>query len=309
LALGSDHDGLPVAARRQGDIRVKSGRARDDLKIAAAAASLKGSADAPAAFAPGAGKRSTLGDYIAAEIEFVAVAGAEEPLVEAVPTSAHGIGGATSDALGRSVIEGDGTSAGPVAGEAGKRPRLGVAGAAGYGCHQQRKGCHDQSSYDRESFHGSAPLGLLARGFPSAAARHTRGRTVPSSRSGVAAELAIRKCATDRDPNHSLPSDAAGDVGAGRRDLAVGDRERRACRGFARTCLGHNGDVPKPVIGRLGGRGSGGKGNCGRGKKQSRKYRNAIVAHESFPRFGDDATYSGQCVQSLLRRGNAESSL
>jgi hypothetical protein len=33
------------------------------------------------------------------------------------------------------------------------------------------------------------------------------------------------------------------------------------------------------------------------------------VAHESFPRFGDDATYSGQCVQSLLRRGNAESSL
>src|SRR5258705_1693405 len=29
-----------------------------------------------------------------------------------------------------------------------------------------------------------------------------------------------------------------------------------------------------------------GKGNCGRGKKQSRKYRNAIVAHESFPRFG-----------------------
>src|SRR6202790_176411 len=45
LALGSDHDGLPVAARGQGDIRVESGRARDDLKIAAAAASLKGSAD------------------------------------------------------------------------------------------------------------------------------------------------------------------------------------------------------------------------------------------------------------------------
>lgn len=162
MALGFDHDGLPVAARGQGNIGVKSGRARDDLKIAAAAASLKGSADAPAAFGPGAGKRSSLGDHIAAEIEFVAVAGAEEPLIKAVPASAHSIGGATSDALGRSVIEGDGTSAGPVAGDAGKRPRLGVAGAAGYGCHQQRKGCDDQSSYDREGFHGSAPLGLLA---------------------------------------------------------------------------------------------------------------------------------------------------
>src|SRR4030088_1220319 len=56
--------------------------------------------------------------------------------------------------------------------------------------------------------------------------------------------------------------------------------------GFAPTCLGHNGDVPKPVIGRLGGGRGGGKGNCGRGKKQSRKHRDAIVAHESFPRFG-----------------------
>src|ERR1700730_2183581 len=140
LALGSDHDGLPVAARGQGDVRVKSGRARDNLKIAAAAASLKGSADATAAFAPGAGKRSALGDHIAAEIEFVAVAGAEEPLVEAVAASAHSVGGTTSDFLGRSVIEGHGTAAGPVAGHAGERSRLGVAGAVGYRRHQQRKG-------------------------------------------------------------------------------------------------------------------------------------------------------------------------
>src|SRR5882724_1459092 len=154
LALGSDHDGLLVAARGQGDIRVESGCARDNLKIAAAAASLKGSADATAAFAPGAGKRSALGDDIAAEIEFVAVAGAEEPLVEAVAASAHSVGGTTSDFLGRSVIEGDGTAAGPVAGHAGERPRLGVAGAVGYRRHQQRKGGDDQSSDDRAGFHG-----------------------------------------------------------------------------------------------------------------------------------------------------------
>src|SRR5260221_14694378 len=89
LALGSDHAGLPVAARGQGNIGVKSGRARAHLKIAAAAASLRGSAPAPAAFGPGAEKRSPLGDPIAAEIKFVAVAGAEDPLVEAVPASAH----------------------------------------------------------------------------------------------------------------------------------------------------------------------------------------------------------------------------
>jgi hypothetical protein len=131
LARGPDHDGLPVAARRQRDVGVKSGRAGQHLEVAVAAAALERSVDPSAGFAPGPGKRSTLGDHIAPEIEFVAVAGAEQVLVEAVPASAHGIIGTTSDPLGRSVIEGNGASAGPVASHAGKRPRLGVACGAG----------------------------------------------------------------------------------------------------------------------------------------------------------------------------------
>ena len=47
-------------------------------------------------------------------------------------------------------------------------------------------------------------------------------------------------------------SDATGDVGAGGRDPAVGDRQGRAGGRFAATRLGYNRNMPEPVIGRLG---------------------------------------------------------
>src|SRR5450755_4915812 len=99
LALGPDHHGLPVAARGQGYVGVEPGRARQHLKTAIAAVSREGSVDAAAGFAPGPGKRSALRHHIASEVEFVAVAGAEQVLVEAVSAGAHGIIGATSDPL------------------------------------------------------------------------------------------------------------------------------------------------------------------------------------------------------------------
>ena len=54
-----------------------------------------------------------LGDDIALQVEFVAVAGAGQGLIEAVAAAAHGIGGAAADPLGRAVVEGDGAAAGP----------------------------------------------------------------------------------------------------------------------------------------------------------------------------------------------------
>src|ERR1700676_4510798 len=150
LALGPDHHGLPVAARGQGNVAVEPGRARQHLKTAIAAASLEGSVDAAAGFAPGPGKRSALRHHVASEVEFVAVAGADQVLVEAVSAGAHGIIGATPDALGRSVIERDDASAGPAAGHAGKRPPLGVACGAGSRRRDQGDGWKQQPPKARE---------------------------------------------------------------------------------------------------------------------------------------------------------------
>src|ERR1700722_10263596 len=79
-------------------------------------------------------------------------------------------------------------------------------------------------------------------------------------------------------------SDAAGNVGAGARNLAVRDRKGRTARRFATAGFGYDGDVPKPVIGRLGGGGS--RRKCGSSDENgARKYRtNAKRAHESDPR-------------------------
>jgi hypothetical protein len=156
---------------------------------------------------------------------------------------------------------------------------------------------------------GARPV-LLARSFPPTATRYARRCPIPFPRSGVATELAVRICTTDRDPHKSLPSDAAGNVSAGRRDFTVRHGKRRALRRFAGACLGHDRYHPKPVIGRLGRGGSRDEGSRG-GKEGATKYgTNAIIAHESSsPICVMSRLISGQCVQSLLRRGNTKGSL
>src|ERR1700738_4593423 len=127
-ALGSDHDRLLVAAGGQGEVCREPGGAGDDLKGAAAGASFEVAVDATAGFAPGPGEGPSLGEHIAGKIEFVAVAGAGEALMEAVAAGAHRIGCAAPNSFGRAVVESDGPAAGPIAGQAGERPRLRVAG-------------------------------------------------------------------------------------------------------------------------------------------------------------------------------------
>jgi hypothetical protein len=114
----------------------------------------------------------------------------------------------------------------------------------------------------------------------------------------------------DRDPHKSFPPNAAGNVGSGSRNFTVGYHKRRAARRLASAAFRHNGHVPKPVIGRL--------GQCRNSRKRASgdeggttKYgANAIVAHESNPRIGVmTRLIREQCVQNLLRRGNAKSSL
>jgi len=136
-AFGPDGHGLPVAVRGQGNVRGKSWPAGDDLKITVAAASLDVAIDVADALAPGSGQRSALGHDIAGKVEFVAVAGAGEGLIKSVATSADGISGATSDALGRAIVEGNGAGAGPDAGQTGERSRLRVTYRTGHGRHEQ----------------------------------------------------------------------------------------------------------------------------------------------------------------------------
>ena len=127
LAFRSDHNGLLVALRRQRKVRRETRRADDHLEIAVGSPPFELSVNAPAAFAPGARKHAAIGDDVALEIEPVTVAGADERLVEAVAARANGVGGTTSDPLGRSVVERDGSAARPDAGHAGERSRLRVA--------------------------------------------------------------------------------------------------------------------------------------------------------------------------------------
>jgi hypothetical protein len=150
----------------------------------------------------------------------------------------------------------------------------------------------------------------LPRRFPSAATRYARRCPIPSPRSSIATELAVGICTADRDPYKSLASDAAGDVSTGGGYLTVRHGKRRALRRFAGPRPGHNRHTPKPIIGRLGTGGSCDEGGRG-GQEGATKYgTNAIIAHESSsPICVMTRLIRGQCVQSLLRRGNTESSL
>ena len=113
--------------------------------------------------------------------------------------------------------------------------------------HKQSGGCQEQPSHDSEGCRLSGSL--LPRGFPASAAGYASGCPIPFPRSGIAVELAIRICTTDRDLDKALASDAAGHVGTGRGNLAVRNGKRRARRRFAAAAFCHDRDIPKPVIG------------------------------------------------------------
>src|SRR4051794_19718037 len=70
---------------------------------------------------------------------------------------------------------------------------------------------------------------LLARCFPSPAARYACRCSIPLPRSGVAAELSVGICTIDRNFHKSPATDGAGNVSAGGGDPAVGDGQHGAC--------------------------------------------------------------------------------
>jgi hypothetical protein len=121
-ALGSDDNRLPVAARCQGKIGIETAGTRNHLEVAGGSASSESPLEPAGAFAPGSGEFASLGDDVTSEIEFVAVAGAEQGEVEAGASSANGIGCPAADAFHGSVLEADISPAGPNAGHPSERP-------------------------------------------------------------------------------------------------------------------------------------------------------------------------------------------
>ena len=97
-------------------------------------------------------------------------------------------------------------------------------------------GRNDQPSHDT----GTAPR-AARRYCRDASHRPLHGYParcpIPLPRSGVATELAICICTTDRNPHKAFASDAAGNVGAGRGNLTIGHGKGRARRGFADPVL------------------------------------------------------------------------
>jgi hypothetical protein len=150
LGLRPDRHRLLVAARRQRDARGESGRRRGDVKNAAAGVSLDGPVDVPAGFAPGPGNRGPLCREVGDDIEFVAVAGAGQALLQAITASAHGVRCPTANSFGRPVVQRDGAGARPVPRHAGERSRLRVARGTEHGSREQGDDSEYQPTRNRE---------------------------------------------------------------------------------------------------------------------------------------------------------------
>ena len=134
---------------------------------------------------------------------------------------------------------------------------------------------------------------LLPRSFPSAAARNSAGRPIPLPRSAIAAELAVRMSAGDGNAHVAFPPDAAGNVCTGGRNLTIGDGQRIAGRGLARSRFSDDGHAPEPIIGRLSESGSGAHGNRSGENRANKDSTDAIKAH---------GIISPMCVMGALFR-------
>src|SRR5665213_2173330 len=82
IALGADLHGLLVAVGPQGQVGGKSRSLDEHLDLAAARGALQVAENIPARLAPVAGNPVALAGDIAGEVEFVAVAGAAETLLQ-----------------------------------------------------------------------------------------------------------------------------------------------------------------------------------------------------------------------------------
>ncbi len=128
FALGVDLHDLLVAIGLQIQVCGKSGRLDEHVDLAAACGALQVAEDIPALLAPVTGDALTLAGDVAGEIEFVAVAGAVQILLQAEPVGVDLVVGLATDVLGGAVGERDRAGAAPVSVKAGKRaPRLGMA--------------------------------------------------------------------------------------------------------------------------------------------------------------------------------------
>src|SRR5258708_27245298 len=140
LALGVDLHGLLAAGGSQ---RRKSRSLDEHLDLATARRALQIAEKIPARFAPVAVNAVTLARNVGTQVEFVAVAGAVESLLQTQSGAVDIVAGLASDALGCSVGKRDCAVAGPRSVKTGKWPRLGMAYR-----HRQHERSADPSSRD-----------------------------------------------------------------------------------------------------------------------------------------------------------------
>ena len=141
FALGADLNGLFVAGGLQGQVGGKSRSLDEYLDLATARRALQIAEKIPARFAPVAVNAVTLARNVGTQVEFVAVAGAAESLLQTQSGAVDIVAGPASDALGFSVGKRDCAVAGPRSVKTGKWPRLGMA----YRHQQHERGANPRS--------------------------------------------------------------------------------------------------------------------------------------------------------------------
>src|SRR5258707_8059742 len=143
LALGADRHRPLVAGGPQRHAGGKPRSLDDPLDLATARRALQIAENIPARFAPVAGDAVTLARNVGTQVEFVAVAGATESLLQTQSGAVDIVAGRASDALSCSVGKRDCAVAGPRSVKTDKWPRLGM----GYRHRQHERGA-DSSSLD-----------------------------------------------------------------------------------------------------------------------------------------------------------------
>ena len=154
LTFGADLHGLLVAGGSQRQVGCKSRSLDEHLDLATASGTLQIAENIPASLAPVAGDAVALAGDLAAQIEFVAVAGAMQILLQAKSVAVDLVVGLASNALGRSVGKSDRAVPGPRSVKTGKWSRLGMTSR-----HRQHQRGADACGLDRlpENF-GTKPF-------------------------------------------------------------------------------------------------------------------------------------------------------